>query len=157
MVGFEPTTRKKPWSVDDTNLLRYLIKNISRTSAVSTHLIFEVNTHLHIKKNIFRGQYSSLQAALLVLVIHYIMGEFLLGGVLFFVNYNTIIVSVGICTLGGEFELDQTSHLSYKFITVVSTIILLYHMYGRRYILFCLPPALISGRVRIQNIISYLI
>ena len=43
------------------------------------------------------GQYSSLQAALLVLVIHY-MGEFLLGGVLFFVHYN---VSVGIYTLGG--------------------------------------------------------
>ena len=33
------------------------------------------------------GQYSSLQAALLVLVIYY-MGEFLLGDVLFFVHYN---------------------------------------------------------------------
>ena len=33
------------------------------------------------------GQYSYLQAALLVLVIYY-MGEFLLGGVLFFVHYN---------------------------------------------------------------------
>ena len=35
---------------------------------------FQVNTHL-------------LQAALLVLVIYY-MGDFLLGGVLFFVHYN---------------------------------------------------------------------
>ena len=57
----------------------------------------------------------------------------------------------------GNFELGETSHLFYKFITVVSTI-LLYHMYGRRFILFFLSPpgALISGRVRIQNIISYL-
>ena len=51
----------------------------------------------------------------------------------------------------GNFELDPISHLFYEFITVVSTI-LLYHMYGRRFILFFLPPALISGRVRIQNI-----
>ena len=51
----------------------------------------------------------------------------------------------------GNFDLDQTSHLFYEFITVVSTI-LLYHMYGRQFILFFLPPALISGRVRIQNI-----
>ena len=35
----------------------------------------------------------------------------------------------------GNFELDLTSHIFYKFITVVSTI-LLYHMYGRRFILF---------------------
>ena len=33
------------------------------------------------------GQYSSLQAALLVLVVYY-MSEFSLGGVLFFVHYN---------------------------------------------------------------------
>ena len=55
----------------------------------------------------------------------------------------------------GNFELGKTSYLFYKFITVVSTI-LLYHMYGGRVFLFLLPPALISGRVRIQNIISYL-
>ena len=35
----------------------------------------------------FRSILLSLQAALLVLVIYY-MGEFLLGGVLFFVHYN---------------------------------------------------------------------
>ena len=39
----------------------------------------------------------------------------------------------------GNFELDLTSHLFYLFITLVSTI-LLFHMYGRRYILFFLPP-----------------
>ena len=33
----------------------------------------------------------------------------------------------------GNFELDRTSHLLYKFITVVFSI-LLYHMYGRRFI-----------------------
>ena len=57
----------------------------------------------------------------------------------------------------GNFELDLTSYLFYKFITVVSTIILLYHMYDTWFILFFLPPALISGGVRIQSIISYLI
>ena len=31
----------------------------------------------------------------------------------------------------GNFELDLTSYLLHKFIAVVSTIILLYHMYGR--------------------------
>ena len=53
------------------------------------------------------------------------------------------MVSVGIFTLGGNFELDLTSHLFYKFINVVSTI-LLYCMYGRRFILFFLfsPPRL---------------
>ena len=55
----------------------------------------------------------------------------------------------------GNFELGKTSHVFYKFVTVVSTIPL-YHMYGRRFVLFFLPPALKSGRVRIQNIISYL-
>ena len=55
----------------------------------------------------------------------------------------------------GNFELGKTSHLFYMFITVVSSL-LLYHMNGRRFILFFLPPPLISGRVRIQNIISYL-
>ena len=30
----------------------------------------------------------------------------------------------------GNFELDPTSYLFYKFITVVSTILLFYHMYG---------------------------
>ena len=35
----------------------------------------------------------------------------------------------------GNFELDLISHLFYKFVTVVSSI-LLYHMYGRRIILF---------------------
>ena len=48
-----------------------------------------------------------------------------------------------------------TSYLFYKFVTVVSTV-LLYHMYGRRFILFFLPPALISGGVRMQNILGYL-
>ena len=38
----------------------------------------------------FQVNYSSLQAALLVLVIYY-MGEFLLGGVLFFVHYSLMI------------------------------------------------------------------
>ena len=38
-----------------------------------------------------------------------------------------------------NFELDLTSHLFHKFITVVSTI-LLHHMYGRRFILFLFPP-----------------
>ena len=33
----------------------------------------------------------------------------------------------------GSFELDLTSHLFYKFISVVSSI-LLYHMNGRRFI-----------------------
>ena len=32
------------------------------------------------------------------------------------------MVSVGIYTSSGEFELDQTSHLFYKFIAVVYTI-----------------------------------
>ena len=45
------------------------------------------------------GQYSSLQAALLVLVI-YNIDEFLFGGSYF---WSTIMVSVGIFTLGGEF------------------------------------------------------
>ena len=55
----------------------------------------------------------------------------------------------------GNFELDQTN-LFYKFITVVSSI-LLYHMYGGQFILFPPPPALISGAVQIQNINIYLI
>ena len=55
------------------------------------------------------------------------------------------MVSVGIFTLGGEFWLDLTSHLFYKFITIVSTI-LLYHMYGRRLILFFLLPGFNIGR-----------
>ena len=41
----------------------------------------------------------------------------------------------------GNFELDLTSHLFYKCITVVSTV-LLYHMYGKRFILFFLFPGL---------------
>ena len=69
-----------------------------------------------------------------------------MGGVLFFCFIknmcmscflSTIMVSVGIFTLGGEFGLDQTSHLFYKCITVGSTI-LLYHVYGRWFILFFL-------------------
>ena len=52
----------------------------------------------------------------------------------------------------GDFELGKTSHMFNKFITVVSTT-LLYRMYDMRFILFFLPPALISGRVRIQKII----
>ena len=50
------------------------------------------------------------------------------------------MVGVGILTLGGEFELDLTSNLFYKFITVVFTAVLLYHMYGRWFILFFSPP-----------------
>ena len=46
---------------------------------------------------------------------------------------------------GGNFELDLTSHLFYKLITVVSSI-LLYHMYGRRFLLFFLPPGFNIGR-----------
>ena len=56
----------------------------------------------------FSGQYSSLKAALLILVIYCNilrdMGEFLLGGAWegsYFLS--TIMVSVGIFTLGGEF------------------------------------------------------
>ena len=57
----------------------------------------------------------------------------------------------------GNFELGKTSQLFYKFITAVVSTIMLYHVYGRRFILFFPPPgALIWGRVRIQNIISYL-
>ena len=41
----------------------------------------------------------------------------------------------------GNFELDLTSYLFYKFIAVVSTI-LLYHMYGRWFSLFIFPLAL---------------
>ena len=49
----------------------------------------------------------------------------------------TIIVSAGIITLSGNFELDLTSHLLYKFSTVVSSILLhLSYVYGRRFILF---------------------
>ena len=49
-------------------------------------------------------------------------------------------LSVGIFTLGGEFRaIDLTSsYLFYKFITVVSTILLI-HMHGRWFILF-FPP-----------------
>ena len=57
----------------------------------------------------------------------------------------------------GDFELDLTSYLYHIFNTVVSTAVLLYHMCGEWFILFFLPPALISGGVRIQSIISYLI
>ena len=39
----------------------------------------------------------------------------------------------------GNFELYLTSHLFYKCITVVSTV-LLYHMYGKLFILFFSPP-----------------
>ena len=39
-----------------------------------------------------------------------------------------------------NFELDLTSHLFYKCIAVVSTV-LLYHVYGERFILFFLSPA----------------
>ena len=58
----------------------------------------------------------------------------------------------------GNFELGKTSHLFYKFITICYCSfhyrLLLYHMYGRRFVLFFLPPgALISGRVRIQNLL----
>ena len=45
----------------------------------------------------------------------------------------------------GNFELGKTSHLFYKLITVVSTI-LLYHMYGRRLILFFSPPGFNIGK-----------
>ena len=55
------------------------------------------------------------------------------------------MVSVGILLWVGNFELDLTSHLFYKFITVVSSI-LLYHMYGRRFILFFLPLGFSIGR-----------
>ena len=56
------------------------------------------------------GQYSSLQAALLVLEIYYV-GEFFLigtGPILLFkymyaLFFSTIMVGVGIFTLGGEF------------------------------------------------------
>ena len=58
----------------------------------------------------------------------------------------------------GNFELDLTSHLFYKCITVVSTVVLLYHMYGiSGLFVFSLPRTLISGRVRLQNITSYVI
>ena len=53
------------------------------------------------------------------------MDEFLLGGVLFFVHYGTCWYFYSIWM--GNFELDLTSHLFYKFIAVVSTI-LLYHI-----------------------------
>ena len=69
---------------------------------------------------------------------------------------STIMVSVGIFTKVGNFELDLTSDLFDKVITVVSTM-LLYHMYGRRFILFLLRSALIPRGVRIQNIINFLI
>ena len=38
---------------------------------------------------------------------------------------STVMYSIGIFTVGGEFELDLTSYLFYKFITtaVVSTIV----------------------------------
>ena len=65
------------------------------------------------------------------------------------------MVSVGIFMLVGNFELHLTSYLLYKFLTTVTVVstILLYHMYGRRFILFFLfpPPALVSGRVRNLN------
>ena len=48
-----------------------LYKHIFRTSAVSSTIL---------------GQYSSLQAALSVLVVYYV-GEFSLGGVLFYKKY----------------------------------------------------------------------
>ena len=57
----------------------------------------------------------------------------------------TIMVSVGIFTSGGNFEIDLTSHVFYKFITVVYSI-LLYQMYGRRFIMFFLPPGFNIGR-----------
>ena len=61
---------------------------------------------------------------------------------------STIIVSVtvGIFTSGaGNFELDLASHPFYKCTTEVSTI-LLSRMYGRRFILFFLPPGFNIGR-----------
>ena len=50
----------------------------------------------------------------------------------------------------------STGYSFYKFITVVSAI-LVYHMYGRQFILFFFPTVLISGGIQnlIQNIISY--
>ena len=44
-----------------------------------------------------------------------------------------------------NFELDLTSHQLYEFIAVVSTK-LLYHMYGRRFILFFSRPRLLFMR-----------
>ena len=47
----------------------------------------------------------------------------------------------------GNFELGKASHLFYKCITVVSTIIiLLYLMYGRRFILFFSPRGFNIGK-----------
>ena len=54
-----------------------------------------------------------------------------------FCFFSTIMVGVGIFALGGNFELDLPSYLFNKFIIVVSTL-LLYHMYGRWFILFFL-------------------
>ena len=75
------------------------------------------------------------------------MGEFFYWEGSYFLS--TIMVSVGIFTLGGDF-LSRSNiipwYLFYGFITVVSTIdLLLYHMYGRWFILFFLPPALFSS------------
>ena len=67
----------------------YFIKNISRTSAVSS-TNFWVNTHLPV------------QAALLVLVIYY-MGEFCIGRGPVFCPLYQVMVSVGIFTVSGEF------------------------------------------------------
>ena len=89
------------------------------------------------------------------------MGEFFSGrGLFFFLSTIMVIFTLfrwGILSLA---QIDQTSHLFYKFITVVSNIYtaLSYVCMVRRFILFFLPPGtLISGRVRTQNIISYLI
>ena len=58
----------------------------------------------------------------------------------------SLMVSFGIFTLGGEFwARSNITSIFYKLITVVSTV-LLYHMYGKRFILsflFSLPRALI--------------
>ena len=58
-----------------------------------------------------------------------------------------------------NFELDLTSLLFYECITVVSSTMLLYYMYGRRYILFFLPPGFIIGRsiIRVHNITEVLV
>ena len=74
--------------------------------------------------------------------------SFLFGGVLFKKDMYRLYMFrfspllywlVLVFLILGNFELDLTSYLFYKFITVVSTI-LLYHMYGRWFILFFFPP-----------------
>ena len=74
---------------------------------------------------------------------------------LVFLHYTLIVIMLVFLLQLGDFELDLTSYLCYKCITVVSTIIAPSYVWQVVYFVF--PSALTSGGERIQSITCYLI